>query len=715
MALEMAKTIPFDEQKIAARCLTIVERPDEEPSKYQQALSWAEDLPSDSLRTKTLIGAAQYRLGRIDQALQTVSQHGGTDAPEGSDRNLWEQRRRAVEVLCLQQHDVDTMNTHRQAIALADFVHDSFDATEPNMTWSPLTNEALRSQGEWFRIKQMTARPRPTTQVQSSAENQPQQDTWSDRMHEIFQRFDRNRDGVISDDEFEGTNFLSNLSRFDRDQTPGLSLAEYTVSFLINRAEAEARKLSRSAVQNAYDRFDQNHDDLVTAAEMGDAWSRYRHSDQDQDDALSFTEFLDFAKTNTFASSLVSSLMGAQAPEPAVRLLALNFSLETGPAHMSLLNARAWLLATSDDDGLRDGKQAVRDALAACELRDYRIPTVIDTLAAAYAEVGEFDMAIQHASQAASMSGQTELAKLIGLRLQLYRQNLPFRQSLRLAVESNQRSGLPEPLFSSEQVAMARHIRGGEPCWSADGKQLIYALTGFAAEHSYFESIDLATGETKVLCAAGQRPVCSPIDGTIAFERQLSTDSPQVWLFDPNSNESRSLVDGMIPSWTHDGKLCYVALTRPGTQLRCVDPVHPDNILWSRTGNFGTFLWALSPDHQRIACSSFGKWRMLSPEAAEQIGTFDIGTEDKGRADWSPDGRWIAYNAKIDRIDGVWLLDPESTETRLLVSIPAYPRWSPDGKSLALGLRSSNDIVLLDVSSLDALWKENQAEPAKQP
>ncbi|MCC6510011.1 MAG: hypothetical protein IT423_12965 [Pirellulaceae bacterium] len=51
----------------------------------------------------------------------------------------------------------------------------------------------------------------------------------------------------------------------------------------------------------------------------------------------------------------------------------------------------------------------------------------------------------------------------------------------------------------------------------------------------------------------------------------------------------------------------------------------------------------------------------------------------------------------------------------MLAELAAYPRWSPDGQTLALGLQSSNEILLLDVSSLDTLWKENLPETSKQP
>src|SRR5262249_32011036 len=54
------------------------------------------------------------------------------------------------------------------------------------------------------------------------------------------------------------------------------------------------------------------------------------------------------------------------------------------------LNDRAWLLATHPDAKIRDGKLAVEEALAACEKSAWNDPRCVDTLAAAYAEVGRF-------------------------------------------------------------------------------------------------------------------------------------------------------------------------------------------------------------------------------------------------------------------------------------------------------------------------------------
>jgi len=65
------------------------------------------------------------------------------------------------------------------------------------------------------------------------------------------------------------------------------------------------------------------------------------------------------------------------------------------PNNAFLLNNFAWLLATAPDANARDGKKAVEVALKACQLTNYQIAADVDTLAAAYAETGDFDNAVK--------------------------------------------------------------------------------------------------------------------------------------------------------------------------------------------------------------------------------------------------------------------------------------------------------------------------------
>jgi tetratricopeptide (TPR) repeat protein len=106
-------------------------------------------------------------------------------------------------------------------------------------------------------------------------------------------------------------------------------------------------------------------------------------------------------------------------------------AIRLNPDWLEPLNNLAWILATHPDENFRDGKLAVERAERACALTDHKNPGALDTLAAAYAEVGEFSKAIGAAEKAIELvangvdkNGLEE----IRARLELYRAQKTFRQ-----------------------------------------------------------------------------------------------------------------------------------------------------------------------------------------------------------------------------------------------------------------------------------------------
>ncbi|NQU21636.1 MAG: tetratricopeptide repeat protein [Candidatus Nealsonbacteria bacterium] len=94
------------------------------------------------------------------------------------------------------------------------------------------------------------------------------------------------------------------------------------------------------------------------------------------------------------------------------------------------LNNLAWLSATHPLGHLRNGNRAVRLAERACQLIEPPPAALLDTLAAAYAEVGQFDRAVETAEKAVALAEQASkgaAADPIRARLDLYRQQKPFR------------------------------------------------------------------------------------------------------------------------------------------------------------------------------------------------------------------------------------------------------------------------------------------------
>src|SRR5262249_41933169 len=103
------------------------------------------------------------------------------------------------------------------------------------------------------------------------------------------------------------------------------------------------------------------------------------------------------------------------------------------PDSPRMLDELAWLLSTHPDSKSRDGTEAVRLAERACALTQRQIPALLDTLAAAYAEAGDFPRAVSAAEEALSRarsSGDNDAVKLSETILASLRENVPYRDQL---------------------------------------------------------------------------------------------------------------------------------------------------------------------------------------------------------------------------------------------------------------------------------------------
>jgi tetratricopeptide (TPR) repeat protein len=109
-------------------------------------------------------------------------------------------------------------------------------------------------------------------------------------------------------------------------------------------------------------------------------------------------------------------------------------ALKRQPHDVGILNNFAWVLATAPEDKLRDGHRALALATDACRQTDYKEDYILSTLAAAYAETGDFESARKWAAQAVEVkpSPHAEPTRKDELKKELesYKANKPWREVL---------------------------------------------------------------------------------------------------------------------------------------------------------------------------------------------------------------------------------------------------------------------------------------------
>ncbi len=197
---------------------------------------------------------------------------------------------------------------------------------------------------------------------------------------------------------------------------------------------AAHRVLSLSLLQS------DSNEDAIKAARDGLAVAPFNAD-------LQFTLATALARTREFAAAAdhfaYALLLRPAWPEARANLhMALVASLpdsaqrqqliETSPDSATLLGELAWLLATGSNAEPRDARQALAVARRASALTRDNDPEVLDTLAAAYGEAGQFDEAIRIAERArdlAHAANAEEAATIAESLLASFRRREPFRET----------------------------------------------------------------------------------------------------------------------------------------------------------------------------------------------------------------------------------------------------------------------------------------------
>jgi Tol biopolymer transport system component len=100
-----------------------------------------------------------------------------------------------------------------------------------------------------------------------------------------------------------------------------------------------------------------------------------------------------------------------------------------------------------------------------------------------------------------------------------------------------------------------------------------------------------------------------------------------------------------------------------------------DQIAWSENGAFAFTIRYGENSHITVSDLQGLEVRQLTDDSG-----FDT------NLNWSPDGRWLAFQSNSPRGTDIFVIDPTATNARQLTSGPDFegdPTWSPDGRQIA--------------------------------
>lgn len=204
---------------------------------------------------------------------------------------------------------------------------------------------------------------------------------------------------------------------------------------------------------------------------LGQLGMLYLAAKQPREAIRRFTRALELDQDN-FACRRGRSDAAISIGDHPAALADLEKALALKPDDSGVLNNFAWLLATSPDDDLRDGKRAIELAKKACEETDWEEAHIISTLAAAYAEEGDFETARKYSKQAVEQGGEAnEVAEQLAAELASYEAAKPWRE--RQTMEEEGTAGRDEATQKPKGIAGPADAKGDdeeEPADEQDAK-----------------------------------------------------------------------------------------------------------------------------------------------------------------------------------------------------------------------------------------------------
>jgi TolB protein len=243
----------------------------------------------------------------------------------------------------------------------------------------------------------------------------------------------------------------------------------------------------------------------------------------------------------------------------------------------------------------------------------------------------------------------------------------------------------------------ADHAWTTDPAWSPDGARIAYVSTKDGQTDIYV--MDVSDRRITRLTHEGGwngNPTWSPDGAWIMFDSARDGVNPSphndfrnLFVVRPDGTDLRRITHlpryNGSPSWGPDGKrIAFVSDRDDAFNIYTMTPTGDDQR--PVTHGEGTTVFAgygrWSPDGTRIVYQASGPQRDDPPSLywLSVDGGEPQALTTGAMADWSPDGRWIAFHRQASKVDQLFVVRPDGTSLVQLTTDAtwkAWARWRP--------------------------------------
>jgi len=188
----------------------------------------------------------------------------------------------------------------------------------------------------------------------------------------------------------------------------------------------------------------------------------------------------------------------------------------------------------------------------------------------------------------------------------------------------------------------------------------------------------------------------------LAFASTRAEGDWEIWSANPDGTEPRRLTTSpgvdIQPAYSTDrGRIAFYSEREPrGIYIMNADGTNP-TFLCTITNGAEHLDW--SPDDRFIVFQGSIYYETGSGIYVADVSTGELTLirRDALAPDWSPDGSQIAFNEGL--VGSIYVMNPDGSGVRELVTVGVDPAWSPDGSQIAF-VNRSNGIDNISVASL---------------